>query len=88
MLSFLHSAAGITRLGALPFLMALPAPAPRRSHQLVDTVTWLSMATVGLPEVESVTTNMSCEFVKPFGREGDDLYIEGECIQQGESAWA
>lgn len=42
------------------------------------------MATVGLPEVESVTTNMSAEFAKPFGQLGDDLIIEGECVQQGE----
>lgn len=55
--------------------------------QLVDTVTWLAMASVGLPEVESVTTNMSAEFAKPFGQLGDDLIIEGECVQQGESTW-
>ncbi|GMK56272.1 hypothetical protein CspeluHIS016_0301120 [Cutaneotrichosporon spelunceum] len=50
---------------------------------LVDTVTWLSMATVGLPEVWSVSTNMNCEFVRPLGREGDDLVIEGFTVQQG-----
>ncbi|BEJ11594.1 hypothetical protein CspHIS471_0200540 [Cutaneotrichosporon sp. HIS471] len=50
---------------------------------LVDTVTWLSMATVGLPEIGSVSTNMSCEFVKPCGREGDELICEGFAVQQG-----
>ncbi|WOO85819.1 Putative esterase [Vanrija pseudolonga] len=50
---------------------------------LVDTVTWLSLTTLRDPIIQSVSTNMSHEFLRPSGREGDYLYAEGECVQAG-----
>ncbi|KAL1405263.1 hypothetical protein Q8F55_008889 [Vanrija albida] len=50
---------------------------------LVDSVTWLAMTTLGDPVVDSVTTNMSAEFLRPCGTQGEYLYAEGEAVQQG-----
>ncbi|BEJ17145.1 hypothetical protein CspHIS471_0605460 [Cutaneotrichosporon sp. HIS471] len=50
---------------------------------LVDDVTWLGMQTLGLPKVRSVSTNISCEFVRPSGRLGDDLYMVSEPVKIG-----
>jgi len=47
-------------------------------------VTWLALTTLGAPVLDSVSTNMSQEFVRPCGQLGDYLYAEGEAVQQGE----
>lgn len=35
--------------------------------QLLDDITWLSLQTLGAPVVHTMTSNMSCEFVRPCG---------------------
>ena len=50
---------------------------------MVDSVPWLAMASLGVPDWDSVSTNMSCEFLRPCGRLGDNLYIEGVAVKQG-----
>ncbi|TXT04895.1 hypothetical protein VHUM_03978 [Vanrija humicola] len=50
---------------------------------LVDTVTWLSLVSLRDPAILCVSTNLSHEFVRPAGREGDVLYAEGETVKAG-----
>ena len=52
--------------------------------QLTDTVTSLAISTMGIPPPTGASINISCEFVRPAGKEGDDLYSVGEVIKLGQ----
>ena len=54
--------------------------------QLTDTVTSLAISTMGIPPPTGASINISCEFVRPAGKEGDDLYSVGEVIKLGQSS--
>jgi acyl-CoA thioesterase FadM len=41
------------------------------------------MQTLGVPKVSSVSTNISCEFVRPSGRLGDYLHMVTEPVKIG-----
>ncbi len=41
------------------------------------------MQTLGVPKVGSVSTNISCEFVRPSGRLGDYLRMVTEPVKIG-----
>lgn len=51
--------------------------------QLTDTVTSLTLSTMGIPGPTGVSVNISCEFVRPGGREGDALKGIGEVVKLG-----
>ena len=57
----------------------------RLMDQLTDTVTSLSLSTMGIPPPTGVSVNISCEFVRPGGREGDELIGIGEVVKLGRS---
>jgi len=50
---------------------------------LTDTVTSLTLSTLGLPPPTGVSVNVSCEFVRPAGKEGDELIGVGEVVKVG-----
>lgn len=52
--------------------------------KLTDTVTSLALSTMGIPPPTGASVNISCEFVRPAGREGEDLYSIGEVVKLGE----
>jgi acyl-coenzyme A thioesterase PaaI-like protein len=52
-------------------------------QQLTDTVTSLTLSTLGIPGPTGVSVNISCEFVRPGGREGDLLTGVGEVVKMG-----
>jgi acyl-coenzyme A thioesterase 13 len=52
---------------------------------LTDTVTSLTLSTLGIPAPTGVSVNISCEFVRPGGREGDLLKGVGEVVKMGKS---
>ncbi len=43
----------------------------------------LALTTSGLPPPTGVSVGISTEFVRPGGREGDELVIEGEVVKLG-----
>lgn len=51
--------------------------------QLTDTVTSLALSTMGIAAPTGVSVNISTEFVRPGGREGDNLYGIGEVTKLG-----
>jgi len=53
--------------------------------QLTDTVTSLALSTHGIPAPTGVSVNISCEFVRPGGRVGDELIGVGEVVKLGRS---
>lgn len=55
------------------------------SLQLTDTVTSLALSTMGIAPPTGVSVNISTEFVRPGGREGDELFGVGEVTKIGES---
>jgi acyl-coenzyme A thioesterase 13 len=50
---------------------------------LTDTVTSLAISTLGVAPPTGASINISCEFVRPAGKVGDDLYSVGEVIKLG-----
>lgn len=54
--------------------------------QLTDTVTSLAISTLGIPPPTGASVNISCEFVRPAGKQGDDLYSVGEVVKLGQSS--
>ena len=52
--------------------------------QLTDTVTSLALSTMGIPPPTGASVNISCEFVRPAGKEGEDLYSIGEVVKLGQ----
>lgn len=52
---------------------------------MVDCITWIALATLGAPCIHTVSSNMSAEFLRPAGTEGEYLYCEGTASKVGES---
>lgn len=52
---------------------------------LTDTVTSLALSTLGIPPPTGASVNVSCEFVRPAGREGEELISIGEVVRLGKS---
>jgi len=50
---------------------------------LTDTVTSLTLHTLGIPPPTGVSVNISCEFVRPGGKEGEELIGVGEVVKMG-----
>ncbi|KAL7422860.1 hypothetical protein Q5752_002157 [Cryptotrichosporon argae] len=50
---------------------------------LTDTVTSLALSTLGIPPPTGVSVNITCDFVRPAGREGDELVAVGEVSKLG-----
>ena len=50
---------------------------------MTDTVTSLALSTMGIAPPTGVSVNISTEFVRPGGREGDDLFGVGEVTKLG-----
>lgn len=51
---------------------------------MVDCITWVALATLGSPCINTVSSNMSAEFLRPAGTEGEYLYCEGTASKVGE----
>jgi acyl-coenzyme A thioesterase 13 len=51
---------------------------------MVDTVTSLALQSRGIVPPTGASVNASCEFVRPGGRVGDEIYGVGEVVQLGE----
>ncbi|KAK4685818.1 acyl-coenzyme A thioesterase 13, partial [Tremellales sp. Uapishka_1] len=62
---------------------AVPQAVVADAEQLTDTVTSLAVSTLGITAPTGVSVNISCEFVRPGGREGDELIGIGEVIKIG-----
>lgn len=56
-------------------------PLARDSH--TRRPSWRSKFQKPKPLIQSVSTNMSSEFLRPSGQEGDYLYAEGFSVKQG-----
>lgn len=54
-------------------------------EQLTDTVTSLALSSMGLAPPTGASVNISCEFVRPAGKEGEQLYSIGEVVKLGQS---
>ncbi|KAL1410012.1 hypothetical protein Q8F55_004014 [Vanrija albida] len=50
---------------------------------LTDTVTSLALQSRGIVPPTGASVNISCEFVRPGGRDGDELIGIGEVVQLG-----
>lgn len=50
---------------------------------MVDCITWIALATLGAPCINTVSSNMSAEFLRPGGTEGQYLYAEGTASKVG-----
>ena len=51
--------------------------------QLTDTITSLALSTYGIAPPTGVSVNISCEFVRPAGKEGDTVTCVGEVVRLG-----
>lgn len=49
-------------------------------------MTSLALSTMGIPGPTGVSVNISCEFVRPAGREGDLFRGVGEVVKLGISS--
>lgn len=47
-------------------------------------MTWVALATLGAPCINTVSSNMSAEFLRPAARLGEYLYCEGFASKVGE----
>jgi acyl-coenzyme A thioesterase 13 len=56
-----------------------------KASQLTDTVTSLTLSTMGIAPPTGVSINISCEFVRPGGIKGAELYGVGEVVQLGKT---
>jgi acyl-coenzyme A thioesterase 13 len=54
--------------------------------KLTDTVTSLALSTMGIPPPTGASVNISCEFVRPAGKVGEELYSIGEVVKLGKSS--
>ncbi|WWC92288.1 uncharacterized protein L201_007242 [Kwoniella dendrophila CBS 6074] len=52
---------------------------------LTDTITSLSISTIGYPPPTGVSVNISTEFVRPGGKENDNLICIGKVEQSGKN---
>ncbi|ORY20874.1 HotDog domain-containing protein [Naematelia encephala] len=50
---------------------------------MTDTITSLTLSTLGIPAPTGVSVNISTEFVRPGGRQGDLLTAVGEIVKTG-----
>ncbi|RXK41979.1 hypothetical protein M231_00700 [Tremella mesenterica] len=50
---------------------------------LTDTITSLCLSTHGIPAPTGVSVNVSCEFVRPAGKEGDIIICSSEVVRLG-----
>ncbi len=54
------------------------------SQQLTDSMASLALTTSGLPPPTGVSVSIKTEFLRPGGKEGDVLVVEGEVVKLGE----
>ena len=45
----------------------------------------MALSTMGIPPPTGASINISCEFVRPAGKVGDELYSIGEVVKLGET---
>ena len=54
--------------------------------QLTDSMASLALTTSGLPPPTGVSVNISTEFLRPGGTEGDEIVLESEVLKLGPSS--
>lgn len=68
----------------------MPRPPRQTVHggvilSLADSIGTLVLTASGLPPPTGPSVNVSTEFVRPAGKEGDELVIEGETVKLGKN---
>lgn len=52
---------------------------------MVDTVTSVSLQSLGMRPPTGASVNISCEFIRPGGKLGDEIKAVGKVLRVGES---